>query len=174
MIKETEAQVVEIVGRSISAVYDTIYPYYNQRTVDGVVLDVDWWLKQYPELERKRLIDAMKKRRQGPPKAGQPSRDELAVKRAARNKPEAIIEAVNELPEAERKAIKAEIHAVLEPTRRALKAMETPFIPDLINEAAELLRSGCADDETLKETRAALDNAELAYVEATWKMEEAK
>lgn len=170
---ETEAQVIEVVGLSITAVYDAIYPYYNQRTSDGIVLDVDWWLRHYPELERKRLMEAMSYRKQirVPDSPKQTTRDEKAIQRAVRLHPERIVDAVNQLPEAERKAIKAEIREMVDPVLSELAGMADGFIPDEINRIAERLQYGHYDEEQLREIDEALDNLRLARTELQWRME---
>lgn len=84
-LHETEAEVIAVIGQRITAVYDEIYPRYNKRTSDGVVLDVDWWLRQYPELERQKLLAAMTYRRKGPDQVGAPTSSDKGSIRSARS-----------------------------------------------------------------------------------------
>lgn len=104
----TEAEVKAEVRQSLTELYDSIYPYYNNVTSDGVKLTAAWWEAE-TGIPASNIARAMRRSSRGGDAASDKRdatvRDQQAVVRSVRNRPEAVAEAISELPPAERESL---------------------------------------------------------------------
>lgn len=117
-----------------------------------------------------------------------PPRVERSARQIARQAPQAIVTAISELPEAQqveimrqvrerrrpdpaplpeadRKAVRAETHALLEPVKDALRQLKRVGVADIIRQCAEDIREGSWDDEDRADIDDAVDELLLARTE---------